>query len=105
MKTWGDIFRKYVKRGEDHSSAAYRADQFEERVRRFNARTMKNELLCEIHERWAEIEQLKKTHAAQMAALLKVADAAKAYCDGAAKPEFLSLLHDLKAAVRAVTEE
>lgn len=29
MKTWGDIFRKHLRKGEDHGSAAFRADEYE----------------------------------------------------------------------------
>lgn len=30
-KTWGDIFRASVRRGDDHGYAAYLADQYEKR--------------------------------------------------------------------------
>lgn len=30
-KTWGDVYYFYLNKGEDHGSAAYRADEWEKR--------------------------------------------------------------------------
>lgn len=30
-RTWGDVFRAHLRRGEDHGSAAYAADEWEKR--------------------------------------------------------------------------
>jgi hypothetical protein len=32
--TWGDVFRRALRRGEDHGSAAYRADEWERRQKK-----------------------------------------------------------------------
>lgn len=34
MKTWGDVYWHYRRKGEDNSSAAYRADLWEQRKTR-----------------------------------------------------------------------
>lgn len=34
MTTWGSIYRKWLAKGEDHGSAAYRADEWEKRQAR-----------------------------------------------------------------------
>lgn len=33
-KTWGDIFNRHLRRGEDHSFAAYKADELERHKQR-----------------------------------------------------------------------
>lgn len=30
-ETWGDVYRQHLRKGEDHGSAAYAADQWEKR--------------------------------------------------------------------------
>ncbi len=31
MTTWGDIYKQHLRKGEDHGSAAYAADQWQKR--------------------------------------------------------------------------